>query len=158
MTAPNETSRGAALPEINTCSSFEEFRLLADRTLNSQEKMIYFVGAVENIASVFSEEYERDYYIPTRLERGIGLKLLIPDSPLLSAYQEQDRQQDRETRPLSPELMQMTGSFMIHDDTVVFFGPAEENYAIEMQAPSMARSLKAMFNDAWKRAERCDLK
>ncbi len=141
-----------SLPEVLTYRSFEEQRALADQTLNCKEKMIYYLGGVENLTDVFSEEYERDFYIPTRLKRGIGLKLIIPDSEMLKTYQETDVQQNRETRALTPDLM-MDSSFMIHDDTVVFFGEPEEHYALEIKSPSLARALKTMFNNAWKNTD-----
>lgn len=136
------------LPEVSTYCCFEEFRKLADQTLDCEEKMIYYFGAVENLADVFSEDYERDYYIPTRLERGIALKLIIPDSPLLEAYQVNDAEQKRETRALTREMM-MDGSFMIHDDVVVYFGDGKEKYALEIKAPSLAKSLKTIFDVMW---------
>jgi len=144
----DDLKMSAVLPEVATYYRFEDFRKLADQTLDCEEKMIYYWGAVENLADVFSEDYERDYYIPTRLQRGIALKLIIPDSPLLEAYQENDAAQKRETRALPPEMM-MDGSFMIHDDIVVYFGDVNEKYALEIKAPSLARSLKMMFNNAW---------
>ena len=128
------------LPEVATYQSFEEFRALADQTLDCKEKMIYYWGGVENLVDVFDEEYEREFYIPTRLKRGISLKLIIPDSQMLEAYQGTDVQQKRETRALKPDQM-MDSSFMIHDDTVVYFGEPDDHYAIEVKSPSLARAL-----------------
>ena len=51
---------------------------------------------------------------------------------MLEAYQETDEQQNRETRRLTPDMM-MDSSFMIHDDTVVFFGEKDGHYALEIK-------------------------
>lgn len=142
----------AALPEVATYQSFEELRVLADQTLEGKEKMIYCWGGVENLVDVFDEEYEREFYIPTRLKRGIGLKLIIPDSQMLEDYQETDAHENRETRTLKPDRM-MDPSFMIHDNTVVYFGESDDHYAIEVKSSSLARALKIMFNNAWKNTE-----
>lgn len=150
MTEPEK--KPGALPEVSTWRSFEEQRALADQTLDCKEKMIYYLGGVANLADVFSEEYERDYYIPTRLERGIGLKLIIPQSEMLEAYQETDAQQNRETRMLKPDMM-MDSSFMVHDDTVVFFGEKDEHYALEIKSPSLAKAMKTLFNIVWNRTD-----
>jgi hypothetical protein len=148
----SKLEKESILPEVTICQSFEEQRALADQTLDCKEKMIYCLGGVENLADVFDEEYERDFYIPTRLKRGIGLKLIIPDSEMLTAYQETDAQQNREPRALTPDMM-MDSSFMIHDDTVVFFGEPDEHYALEMKSLSLARALKIMFNNVWNHTE-----
>jgi hypothetical protein len=142
----------SALPEVAIFQSFEELRALADQTLDCKEKMIYYWGGVENLVDVFDEEYEREFYIPTRLKRGIGLKLIIPDSQMLEDYQETDAHENRETLTLKPEMM-MDSSFMIHDNTVVYFGEPDDHYAIEVKSPSLARALKIMFNNAWKNTE-----
>jgi len=59
-----------SLPEVLTYRSFEEQRALADQTLNCKEKMIYYLGGVENLTDVFSEEYERDFLHPHPSETG----------------------------------------------------------------------------------------
>ena len=148
----SKLENGSILSEVATYQSFEGLRALADQTLDCKEKMIYYWGGVENLDDVFDEEYEREFYIPTRLKRGIGLKLIIPDSQTLEDYQETDAQENRETRTLKPEMM-MDSSFMIHDNTVVYFGEPDDHYAIEVKSPSLARALKIMFNNAWKNTE-----
>ena len=140
------------LPLVATYQTHEEFRVLADQSLESKEKMIYYMGGVENLVAVFDEQYEREFYIPTRLERNIGLKLLIPDGQAADDYREQDAQEDRETRLIRQEMM-MDSSFMIYDDTVVFFAEAEEQYALEVKAPSLAKAMKTLFNDVWKHTQ-----
>lgn len=148
----SKLEKDSILPEITICQSFEELRVLAGQTLDCKEKMIYYWGGVENLVDVFDEEYEREFYIPTRLKRGIGLKLIIPDSQMLEDYQETDVQENRETRMLKPEMM-MDSSFMIHDDTVVYFGEPDDHYAVEVKSSSLARALKIMFNHAWNHTE-----
>jgi sugar-specific transcriptional regulator TrmB len=136
------------LPQVSTRRSLDEFRTLATQSLECREKVIYYVGSVENLAAIFDEQYDREFYIPTRLQRGIGLKILIPESPALQEYRQRDKLENRETRFLRPD-MHMDSSFMIHDDTVVFFGQTDEQYAIEMQAPSLASAMKTLFLDVW---------
>ena len=148
----SKLEKGSILPEVATYQSFEGLRALADQTLDCKEKMIYCWGGVENMVDVFDKEYEREFYIPTRLKRGIGLKLIIPDSQRLEDYQESDAQENRETRTLKSDMM-MDSSFIIHDNTVVYFGEPDDHYVIEVKSLSLARALKIMFNNAWKNTE-----
>jgi hypothetical protein len=53
---------------------------------------------------------------------------------------------------LKPDMI-MDSSFMIHDDTVVYFGEPADHYAIEVKSASLARVLKIMFNNAWNHTE-----
>jgi hypothetical protein len=133
---------------VKTYSTFEEFRDLAVRSLETSERRIYYCGAVENLAAVFDEEFDRGFYIPTRAKRGIALQMLIPDRPELHDYKSRDTEENRETRFLRPE-MTMDTSFMIYDDTVIFFSEAGTRRAFEVTSPYVANTMKILFNDIW---------
>jgi hypothetical protein len=139
----------SSVPAVKSYSSFEEFRKLAVMSLDTIEKKIYYCGAVENLAAVFDEEFDRGFYIPTRASRGIALQMLIPDRPELQDYKKRDAGENRETRFLRPE-MSMNSSFMIYDDTVIFFSGAAERKAFEVTSPYVAKTMKALFNDIWR--------
>ena len=140
---------GGSDPPVKTYSSFEQFRDLAVRSLDTAEKTIYYCGAVENLAAVFDEEFDRGFYIPTRASRGIALQMLIPDRPELQDYKNRDSSENRETRFLRPE-MPMDTSFMIYDDTVIFFSGAAERKAFEVTSPYLAKTMKTLFKDIWR--------
>lgn len=139
---------GKKLPEIKTYETHEEFRDLATRSLETKEKAIYYMGSVENLAAVFDDEFDRGYYIPTRMERGIFLKMLIPETPAMIEYQSRDSDEHRETRFLNKELL-MDNSFMLYDDKVIFFSEADQKYALSMSSESIANSMKKIFNKMW---------
>lgn len=136
-------------PSVKTYKTFEEFRELAVRSLDTTEKCIYYCGAVENLAAVFDEEFDRGFYIPTRSKRGIALQMLIPDRPELYDYKSRDGDENRETRFLRPD-MTMDTSFMIYDDTVIFFSDAGTRRAFEVTSPYVAQTMKVLFNDIWR--------
>lgn len=136
-------------PDVKTYSTFEEFRNLAIRSLDTKEKKIFYCGAVENLAAVFDEEFDRGFYIPTRAERGIALQMLIPDRPEFYDYKRRDPEENRETRFLRKDLP-MNTSFMIYDDTVTFFSDAGARRAFEVTSPYVAKTMKDLFNDIWR--------
>ena len=140
---------GSCDPTVQTCSTVEEFRELAVLSLGAAEKKIFYCGAVDNLAAVFDEEFDRGFYIPTRASRGIALQMLIPDMPELQDYKKRDAGENRETRFLRTE-MPMDTSFMLYDDTVIFFSDAAERKAFEVTSPYVAKTMKALFNDIWR--------
>jgi len=139
------------LPEIETYQTHEEFRDLATQSLESKEKAIYCMGSVENLGAVFDEEYDRGYYIPTRMERGVFLKMLIPETEAMREYQGRDSKEHRETRFLKKELL-MDNSIMLYDDKIIFFSDSEEKYALSMTSESISKSMKQIFNNIWQNA------
>ena len=106
---------GKNLPKIETYESNEEFKTLATQSLESKEKAIYYMGSVENLAAVFDEDYDRGYYIPTRMERNVFLKMLIPETPAMIEYKGRDSEEHREARFLKEEL-QMDNSIMLYEE------------------------------------------
>ena len=121
---------------------------LETQSLESKEKAIYYMGSVENLAAVFDEDYDRGYYIPTRMERNVFLKMLIPQTPAMIEYKGRDSEEHRETRFLKEELL-MDNSIMLYDDKVIFFSDSEEKYALSMTSNSIAKSMKKIFNKMW---------
>jgi hypothetical protein len=136
------------LPKIETYETNEEFKTLATQSLESKEKAIYYMGSVENLTAVFDEDYDKGYYIPTRMERNVFLKMLIPETPAMIEYKERDSEENRETRFLKEELL-MDNSIMLYDDKVIFFSDSEEKYALSMTSNSIAESMKKIFNKMW---------
>ncbi|MBN2108415.1 MAG: hypothetical protein JW832_13400 [Deltaproteobacteria bacterium] len=136
-------------PDVKTYSTFEEFRQLAIRSLDTKEKKIYYCGAVENLAAVFDEEFDRGFYIPTRASRGIALQMLIPDRPEFHDYKKRDAGENRETRFLRAELA-MDTSYMVYDDTVIFFSDAATKRAFEVVSPYVAKTMKDLFMVIWR--------
>ena len=136
------------LPKIETYETNEEFKTLATQSLESKEKAIYYMGSVENLTAVFDEDYDRGYYIPTRMERNVFLKMLIPETPAMIEYKGRDSEEHRETRFLKEELL-MDNSIMLYDDKVIFFSDSEDKYALSMTSNSIAESMKKIFNKMW---------
>ena len=142
-----------SLPHTEVGKTPEDFKVIAERTLKNSEKMIYYLGNVELLLKAYEQAYEDDYYIPTRINLGIFVKILAPDTEVLRKYQSSDTQEERETRCL-PDQVIMDFSVMIHDDIVVFFGIDQELYGLTIVSPAIAQTMKAMFNDMWRNAKK----
>jgi hypothetical protein len=140
---------GKNLPKIEIYETNEEFKTLATQSLKSEEKAIYYMGSVKNLSAVFDEDYDREYYIPTRIERNVFLRMLIPETPAMIEYKGRDSEEQRETRFLKEELL-LDNSIMLYDDKVIFFSDSEEKYALSMTSNSIAESMKKIFNKIWK--------
>jgi hypothetical protein len=149
-----ELLKGAtSLPDVEIGQTPEDFKVIAERTLENREKCIYYLGNVELLLEAYEQAYEDDFYIPTRIKRGIFVKILAPDTVIMRKYQSSDAEQERETRCL-PDDVVMDYSVMLHDDTVVFFGKEEKLYGLTIISSSIGHTMKAMFNDMWRNARK----
>lgn len=148
----HELLKGArSLPEVEIGRLPGDFKAIAERTLDNREKCIYYLGNVELLMEAYEQAYEDDFYIPTRIKRGIFVKILAPDTLVMRKYQSSDALQERETRCLADDVS-MDYSVMLHDDTVVFFGKDETLYGLTIVSPAIAHTMKAIFNDMWRNA------
>ena len=142
-----------SLPHAEVGETPEDFKTIAERTLENRKKMIYYLGNVELLLQAYEQAYEDNYYIPTRIKLGIFVKILAPDTEVLRKYQSTDSQEERETRCLPDDVI-MDYSVMIHDDIVVFFGIDEKLYGLTIVSPAIAQTMKAMFDDMWRNAKK----
>jgi len=142
-----------SLPDVEIAQTPEDLKVIAERTLTSREKVIYYVGSVEVLMHAYERSYDQGFYIPTRIGLGVFVKMMAPDSEVLRAYQAADAGEVRETRVL-PDDVKMDYSVMIHDDTVVFFLQDPKLYGLSITSPALAATMKAMFNDMWRNAKK----
>jgi hypothetical protein len=142
-----------SLPNVEIAQTPEDFKVIAERTLTSREKVVYYVGSVEVLMQGYERTYDQGFYIPTRIELGIFVKMLAPDTEVMRTYQATDFREVRETRGL-PDDVVMDYSVMIHDDTAVFFLQDQKLYGLSIKSPALAKTMKAMFNDMWRNAKK----
>jgi len=140
-----------SLPDVEIGQTPQDFKIIAERTLQNREKIIYYIGSVELLLKAYEQAYEDDFYIPTRMDLGILVKMLAPASEALRKYQAADAREMRATRCL-PAGVVMDYAVMVHDDTVVFFCKDEQLYALSITAPAVAQTLKVMFDGMWRSA------
>jgi hypothetical protein len=142
-----------SLPTVEIAETPDDLKVIAERTLTSREKVIYYVGSVEVLMQGYERTYDQGFYIPTRTELGIFVKMLVPDDAVMRAYQKNDAGEARETRAL-PDEVKMDYSVMIHDDHVVFFLQEPKLYGLSIVSPALAETMKAMFQDMWRNAKK----
>ncbi len=142
-----------SLPHVEIAETPEDLKAIAERTLTSREKIIYYAGSVEVLMQAYERTYDQGFYIPTRTELGIFVKMLVPDTGVMRAYQKNDPGEARETRAL-PDDVKMDYSVMIHDDHVVFFLREPKLYGLSIISPALAATMKAMFQDMWRNAKK----
>ena len=140
----------AAAPLTRVVKSSSAFTEIAVKSLECKEKALYYLGNADILRVVYSEEYDSGIYIPNRVDLGIAVKMLVLDSPLTRKYQKKDSQEIRETRFLK-EQTDMKHSFLLYDDTVVFFLSGEEVTGLVIQSQPVADTMKQMFLAMWDR-------
>jgi len=141
----------AGAPQVEFINTPEGFTEAAERSLDCTEKVIYYLGRAEILMDAYEQAYEDGHYIPTRIKLGVKVKMLVEDTPMMQRYRDADEQEVRETRGLPPGA-DFNHSFMVHDDTVVFFMKTEQGATgLSIVSAEIAETMKIVFHEIWQR-------
>lgn len=119
-----------------------------EQTLQCKEKQLLFISSQFSFSEFTTQEYEKQYYIPTRMERGIKLYQLIFDSPACREYKKNDAKQMRESRFL-PEKFSFTSTAIMYDDKVAFITGQKSFFAVVIESEEIAHMMKQIFWVTW---------
>lgn len=138
-------------PSVEFINTPEGFTEAAERSLDSTEKVIYYLGSAEILMDAYEQAYEDGHYIPTRIKRGVLVKMLVENTPAMQRYRDTDAEQIRETRALPPSA-DFKHSFMVYDDTVVFFMKTDSGATgLSIVNAEIAETMKIIFREIWQR-------
>jgi hypothetical protein len=141
----------AGAPQVEFINTPEGFTEAAERSLECTEKVIYYLGRAEILMDAYEQAYEDGHYIPTRIKLGVLVKMLVEDTPMMQRYRDTDEEQVRETRCLPPGA-DFKHSFMVHDDTVVFFMKTDSGATgLSIVNAEIAETMKTVFHEIWQR-------
>lgn len=71
----------ASLPDVEIAETPEDLKVIAERTLQSREKVIYYVGSVEVLMQGYERTYDQGFYISLlsfHSQRAIALRETAP--------------------------------------------------------------------------------
>lgn len=140
-------------PQINSAKThfFEGERgvmEIYEQTLNCKEKKLLFISSQFSFSEFTTEEYEKQYYIPTRMARDIKLYQLIFDSPQCREYKNADHKQMRESRFMK-EKFGFTSTAIMYDDKVAFITGEKSFFAVVIEGEQIAHMMKQIFWMIW---------
>jgi len=136
-------------PKVRIVSSVSAHNKILDRTItHNKSKLIQYFGNGSMFGEVISENYEKKYYIPQRMKRGIKVELLIPHTQMLEDYQDKDKEENRETRVLHIKMENC--GFTVYDDTVIIYIYKKKLFAIEIiGSTALANTIRNILKYFW---------
>lgn len=124
------------------------FKEVCQRSLDYADGEIKFISNLGEWHKVYTEEYDKTHYIPTRLGKKIRLKLLVP-SIEKAKYSEVDNEKLlREVRHL-PNLSSFKTTLIIYGDEVSIMLSVKPYIAIVIRDEELSRTFKLLFDQLW---------
>lgn len=93
-------------------------------------------------------------YLKRRVKKGIQVRAIGPDLPVNREYLEKDKEQLRETRLVDAKLYPFTNEIDIYENKVAIMSLQGELLSVIIESESVAKTLRSIFELAWKGAEK----
>ncbi|MFW5703865.1 MAG: TrmB family transcriptional regulator [Patescibacteria group bacterium] len=124
------------------------FKDVSQRSLDYAEDEILFLSSLSSWHQVYTSEYDKNHYIPKRLEKNIALKLLIPVNEKDNFTSEENEKINREVRYL-PEVSGLKSTFIVYKGEVSIMLSAYPYTAIVIQDKDLSDSFRKLFGQLW---------
>jgi len=93
-------------------------------------------------------------YVRRRIEKGIVLRGIYKNNPALKKYTEKSREQLRVARVLDEKIFPVANETNIYKNKIAIASYGTEMFGMIIESGEIARSQKAIFELAWKGAEK----
>lgn len=136
-------------PQITYYEGKEGYILASEDSLRYQNSTIRHIGSISEIHKVIGEDWDLNYYIPTRLKKRIHFKALyfksqMPESFLKSNH----RELLREVKYLPEQHLYQT-SKLIYGNKLAIFSSKKELITVIIESADIADSERKNFDIIW---------
>lgn len=135
-------------PKVKFFEGEDGFYRLTERSLQTKEKEILFLSSLEDFYSVTTTDYDDDYYIPTRIERGIFFRQLVFKTDRTQQLKDTDDEQLRKTKFI-PTDFKFNTTLFVYDKEASFVTQSDPFVGVLIQEEKLAHMFRMMFEMLW---------
>lgn len=103
----------------------------------------------ESYATDFDEKFFSSHYTPERIKKGIHVRALVPDVPLMRENAERNVEELRQTKLLDPAKYHIKMELNVYDKRKVSIISFKEEFGIIIESEIIHDSLKNLFELMW---------
>lgn len=135
--------------DIKIYEGENDFKTIFNRSLEKAEGEILMISNLNEFYKIYSQKYDKNYYIPERLKNKIFLKLLTFQSPTTNKLKDEDKKFYRETRFL-PRNIIFNSTTLIYNNEVSIMVSATPYRTILINNQELWNTHKYYFEQLWK--------
>lgn len=136
-------------PQITYYEGKEGYFLACEQSLQTPNSVVYHLGSISEVHKVISEDYDLNYYIPTRLKKHVKFKALYFQSQMPQSFLKSNHAELlREVRYLPENHIYQT-SKLIYGNKMAIFSSKKELITVVIESPDIVASEIATFNTIW---------
>ena len=115
--------------------------------LESSDEILEF-GAHADLAKKFGDEFMQEF-IADRVKRNVSLRAITENNAVHAALQKVDDKSKRAIKLFDPEVGNFYSSIAIFEDKILLLNLHHDAFAILIQNPEVAITLRTIFELAW---------
>lgn len=125
-------------------------------SIHAKEKKLYAFVGVESLLSrtnALEEFWDQEFKLERR-KRNVFGQLIVPNNAAGKRFQQKDNQNFRESKLVDATRYNFPAEALMYDNTVAFlsYTPHEE-YAIQIESPTIAQTLKMAWRFMWEASQ-----
>lgn len=137
-------------PKIRFYEGEEGYRVICDETLNTSAKEVLYFANLSNLYNTMGgSKWDDEYYIPTRLKKGIHLRMLALPDERMKEMKKKDKEEDRETKFL-PLDFPFEGSMFIFENKIAIVSSSKELIGAVIESQYISQMMRSMFEIIWR--------
>lgn len=136
-------------PQITYYEGEQGYFIATEESLRQPNTVVRHIGSISEIHSVISEDWDLNYYIPTRLKRRISFKALYFKSQMPQSFLKANQAELLREVKYLPESFLYNTSKLIFGDKVAIFSSKKELVTVIIQSPDIADSEIKIFDTIW---------
>jgi len=142
------TAKENSQVEVRYYTGEKGFKEVCQRSLDYAESEILFISNLNEWRKVYTDEYDQNHYIPTRLKKNISLRMLAVETDLTSDVKRHDKEQLRATKFIDKSF-QFASTIIIYKNEVSIMVSSEPYTAILIEGPEIYNTFKSLFEVMW---------
>lgn len=136
-------------PKITYYEGVENYKEIVEDILRYPNITLYAIGSLGSIFDILTKKYDKDYFIPKRIEQNIKVKAILPYSDEKNVSWMRHNKELREIRYL-PKNYDLESLLIVYDDKVVRINSKEIIFITVIESSSIAQDERTKFELMWK--------
>ncbi len=134
--------------EVRYYQGEKGFKEASQRSLDYAEGEILSIVNMKEWVKVYSQEYDKDHYLPTRLKKNLPLRVLTVKDNDHGEMLKNNKEQKRTTKFLNSSLL-FNSTIFIYGSEVSIMVSSEPYTSIIMENKEIHHTFRAIFENLW---------
>ncbi|MFH0820314.1 MAG: helix-turn-helix domain-containing protein [Candidatus Peregrinibacteria bacterium] len=142
------------VPKVTFYEGLDQLKRMYMDSLGAKTEILC-LSKVQDMWDLFGKEYDQ-WYVKKRVKNKIPVRYIATDTLIEKEERKKDKYFLRESRLISPNLLDISNEMNIYDDKVSIITLKEEKIGVLIQSKEIVHSMKVIFENLWRSGRKPD--